>query len=221
MVDLCLTGLAFQAKAAWAMPLGRHELEGWFDLKPAPVIATRHQKLVVISQSEGMGYYRIVAYPDPEHFELFADKVARFRMIHSVGSHQDTNPSGIGTVLLWEDDPEKVYRRPKSSIKGKTYFIMQYAQAHFRVGQAHWQVPRSIATHYGGWRVHCLEEAIQLGREKPALISIPRLRLWSQERILPPLDSPERNQLLLDIEKAASNKDAQIVPHEDEITIIP
>jgi|GEM_PF-3372841 len=136
--------------------------------------AKREKKMVLVSpkvpkKGAGAITMRVVAFPEPGDMEAF--KKAR-KGVYS-GGPADTNPGAIGTFSFKLTDPAR-QNIPDVSAESETFI-----QSHF-LGQGNPKLltplqglPRRLATKYGGWRKHALEEAIRIAEEHRMGFHIP------------------------------------------------
>ncbi len=180
-----LKGLAYSAEQAWNMPEGRYEIDGCSVLRTKKIVIVREQ---VDSR------WNIVAFPRVEHFTTFKNAVVAFCASDYPGQHQDNNPAAIGTIALTD----------LSQIAGHQAMVLDYAQAHFRVGSETWKIPRNLATYYGGWRYRCLKEAFRLCEEKDSELRIIRI-YWEFIQEASGGSSQNKNQFIVDLTKAMAS----------------
>ncbi|MFH0713971.1 MAG: hypothetical protein V1722_05355 [Candidatus Micrarchaeota archaeon] len=114
----------------------------------------------------------IVAFPDPKHFEDFANA----SRVLTGGGPSWRNPIAIGTLAL--NPPSSFHTKigdgPRIS---RTYFTLSAIQAHYTVGRGKTKeekaapFPRKLATRYAGWRKHALDLLMQVTKEKQFIIT--------------------------------------------------
>lgn len=101
-------------------------------------------------RSDKFPFVSVVVYPEPVHFSTFEQAVESTREGGSGYHHR----GAVGTVSL----------QAHRAIRGfyKRHLELSFAQAHFKVGTEKNQLPRRLATRYGGWRRHALTEALHV-----------------------------------------------------------
>ena len=150
-------------------------------------------------QARSVDTLPIVIFPDPKHFEHFRKAVSSTR---EDGPGYD-HPGGIGTVRL---------RKQADELSGP-HLELLYAQAHFKVGTSDNELPRSLATRYGGWRVYALREALKMAR-------LLRKEVWIHKNVLkPPGNTSDR--FSDEVERVSKQTGFDVLRMAEGVWIVP
>ena len=105
----------------------------------------KDKKMVVLTHcGRGIRQIEIFAFPKPEHSGDF------FKALGGI------NQSGPGHFMWGSIGSLRMFKTPSSNV-----FELAHVQAHFKAGKEKYQLPRRLATFYGGWRKRVISEAIQ------------------------------------------------------------
>ncbi|MDP3742560.1 MAG: hypothetical protein Q8R15_04555 [Candidatus Micrarchaeota archaeon] len=115
----------------------------------------KDKKIVVLTGYGNSGrQVQIFAFPKPEHSGDF------FKALGGI------NQSGPGHFMWGSIGSLRMFKIPSRNV-----FELAHVQAHFKAGEGEYQLPRRLATFYGGWRKRVISEAIQqIKKQKAKLV---------------------------------------------------
>ncbi len=134
----------------------------WFSHRFAkPRSTKKHDSDMLFTSKED-----IVVFPKLEHADHFIKALQGLR----VAGPSSLNPGAIGTVRL------RLYLSKQSQ-----RLALSFAQAHFKTGTGS-DLPRPMATYYGGWRKRALTEAVKLAVHVNLPLEVSWSKLYPRDR---------------------------------------
>ncbi len=104
-------------------------------------------------------YINFVAYPKLCHVKTFESANMSVRL--------------SGPASRWRGSVGSIELIPGEDREGKRVLFLDHVQAHFKTGTELHDLPRSLATYYGGWRRSALEHLVRMARENRTEVQIP------------------------------------------------
>ncbi len=120
----------------------------------------KHSKIILVisnlkKKESRQGGTQIVAFPKPQHT---VDFEKANRLVRGKGPAQRLRGT-IGSVVM-----HRTYYHPNQ------HFTIRYVQSHFTTGKEN--LPRGLATYYGGWRKRALREVFRMAKNENAIILV-------------------------------------------------